>query len=53
VGVVEEEGSNGNLSTDVEELSDKTGNGSSLLPEGLVEVGVTTLSVGKSLSLGL
>jgi hypothetical protein len=53
VGVVEEESSDGNLSTDVEELSDETGNGSSLLPEGLVEVGVTTLSVGKSLGLGL
>ena len=53
VGVVEEESSDGNLSTDVEELSDETGKGSDLLPEGLVEVGITTLSVGKSLSLGL
>lgn len=52
-GVVKEEGSDGDLSTDVEELSDETGNRSDLLPERLVEVGVTTLSVGKSLSLGL
>lgn len=53
MGVVEEEGTDGDLSTDVEELSDETGNGSDLLPERLVEVGVTALSVGKSLSLGL
>ena len=53
VGVVEEEGSDGDLSTDVEELSDETGDGSDLLPERLVEVGVATLSMGKSLSLGL
>ena len=53
VSVVEEEGSDGDLSTDVEELSDETGDGSDLLPERLVEVGVGTLGVGKSLSLGL
>jgi len=53
VSVIEEEGSDGDLSTDVEELSDEAGDGSDLLPEGLVEVRVGTLSVGKSLSLGL
>jgi len=52
-GVVEEEGTDSDLSTDVEELSDETSDGSNLLPEWLVEVGVTALSVGKSLGLGL
>lgn len=41
------------MSTDVEELSDETGDGSDLLPERLVESRVDTLSVGKSLGLGL
>ena len=53
VRVEQEEGTNGNLSTDVEELSDETGDGSDLLPEWLVETRVDTLSVGKSLSFGL
>ena len=38
MGVVEEEGSDGNLSTDVEELSKETGERSGLLPEWLVEL---------------
>lgn len=53
VGVEEEEGSNSDLSSDVEELSDETGDGSDLLPERLVESRVDTLSVGKGLGLGL
>jgi hypothetical protein len=53
VSVVEEEGTNGDLGTDVEELGDETSDGSDLLPERLVEARVGTLSVGKSLSLGL
>jgi len=53
VGVEEEERSDSDLSTDVEELSDESGNGSDLLPEWLVESRVETLSVGKSLGLGL
>jgi hypothetical protein len=53
VGVEEEERSDSDLSTDIEELSDESGNGSDLLPEWLVESRVDTLSVGKSLGLGL
>jgi len=53
LGVVEEESSNGDLSSDVKELSNETGDGSNLLPEGLVETGVGALSVGKSLGFSL
>ena len=48
-----EEGTDGDLSTDVEELGNGTGDGSVLLPETLLDLWVGTLSVGKSLGLGL
>lgn len=54
VCVEEEEGTDGDLSTDVEELGDETGDGSDLLVEGLVELVVgAALGVGKGLGLGL
>jgi hypothetical protein len=53
VGVVEEEGTDGDLGTNVDELSDETSDGSDLLPEWLVELVVAgVLGVGNSLGLG-
>lgn len=48
-----EESTDGDLGTDIEELGDETRDGSVLLVEGLENLSVVTLSLGKSLSLGL
>lgn len=53
LGSEEEVGTAGDLSTDIEELSDGTGDGSVLLPEGFVGLSVDTLGEGESLSLGV
>lgn len=53
LGQEEEEGTDGDLGTDVEELSDETRDGSVLLVEGLGSLGVESLGLGKSLSLSL
>lgn len=49
----EEEGTDSDLSTDVEELSNGTGDGSVLLPEALGGLGVRTVNRSKCLSFGL
>jgi len=53
LGKEDEEGTDGDLGTDVEELSEGTGDGSGLLPEALVGLGVDTVGLGEGLDLGL
>lgn len=51
--VVDEEGTDGDLGADVEELSDETGDGAVLLAEGLEGLDILTVNIGEGSGFGL